>query len=171
MIPVTPQKLHAIEERRTKVSDLYRKKYRQHEIAKILGVSQTTICHDIQALHAEWKESRIDNVEQAKMQALAQIRWMQPELMERWEEITTPHQGSRFMEEMRHLIELEAKIVGYMADPKLRIEAELVTMTKEQKDATIDAAMQSMVFKVKPLQPPFKQIPQDTSNAATPASR
>lgn len=72
-------KKHDILERRNKVADLYRKGFRQYEIAAKVGVSENQITNDLKAIRAKWMEDSIRNFDEAISEQLAKIDLLERE--------------------------------------------------------------------------------------------
>lgn len=83
-----------IAERRAQVAALYTKKKSQMEIAAELQVDQATISRDLQALHRQWRESGVRNLDAYKMQELMRIDVMERDYWEAWEASKTEKKSS-----------------------------------------------------------------------------
>ena len=68
-----------MEERQKKVSQLYLRHQTQTEIARVLGVDQTTVSADIAAIRARWKEEGIFNFDEVKQREAAELDEMEAE--------------------------------------------------------------------------------------------
>lgn len=68
-----------IEERRKKVSSLYKRHQSQAEIARVLGVSQQTISVDIAAIRETWKQEGLLNFDEVKQREAAELDEMEAE--------------------------------------------------------------------------------------------
>ena len=81
MPPHKQQELE-IAQRRQKVAELYLRRRTQAQIASELGVSQATVCGDLQAIQQEWKASAVRDFDLAR-----QIELQKIDLVERtcWE--------------------------------------------------------------------------------------
>lgn len=72
-------------ERRARVSNLYRRGYAFVEIAKLVDVHPNTITDDLKALKAEWRETRLMNMDEAIAEQLAKIDLTEREAWDAWE--------------------------------------------------------------------------------------
>jgi hypothetical protein len=61
------------EERRVRVSDLYRQGKAFYQIAKLLNVCVDTITEDMKAIRAEWRAQRLANMDEAVAEQLAKL--------------------------------------------------------------------------------------------------
>ena len=77
-------------QRRDKVAGLYLEGKTQWDMAKILGVSQTTICKDLEALHKAWKESPLPKIDEARNKELNRIDKLEATYWEAWESSKKP---------------------------------------------------------------------------------
>jgi transposase len=142
--PVHPSKSHEIKERRLLVSKYYKQRFKQYEIAEILGVDRSTIARDIQAIHREWQAQCIDNVHVVRIRELADLEDMEKICMERLEELEkNPHQGSRWMEERRKIKERRSKMLGLDTEQRYVIKKEITVVDKTKRDEILLAALGS----------------------------
>ena len=74
-----------IERDRRRIADLYLQGWLQADIAKDIGVAQSTVSRDLVALHGEWKKSALLDFNEAKAQQLAKIDRLEREYWEAWE--------------------------------------------------------------------------------------
>ena len=73
-----------IERDRRRIADLYLQGWLQADIAKDIGVAQSTVSRDLVALHGEWKKSALLDFNEAKAQQLAKIDRLEREYWEAW---------------------------------------------------------------------------------------
>ncbi len=71
--------------RRADVCALQLKGRTQREIAKELGISPTTVCHDLQAVLAMWRDRALDDVETLQREQLARLELIHSDALEGWE--------------------------------------------------------------------------------------
>lgn len=74
-----------IERDRRRIADLYLQGWLQADIAKEIGVAQSTVSRDLVALHGEWKKSALLDFNEAKAQQLAKIDRLEREYWEAWQ--------------------------------------------------------------------------------------
>ena len=74
-----------IAERRKRIATLYRQNHTQAEIAAMLGISKATVCRDIQAIHEEWKESRIADIDTQKLKRSSELHFAMQQAEIAWE--------------------------------------------------------------------------------------
>lgn len=138
----TSSELTAIAQRRRKVVELYLTGHTQYAIAEALGVSQTTICFDLKAIHQQWKEAAITDIAAIKERELLRIDRIEREHWRGWvkslkdrqrrttksggkegDEVTSMTEGQagnpRFLEGIMHCIERRARLLGLDAPEKI----------------------------------------------------
>jgi hypothetical protein len=82
--PVTRNK-HERREHLNLVAELYGQGKSYREMAKLTGrASIGAIAYDIKELLAEWREQRVSSVEQARLDELARLDWLEAEATEAW---------------------------------------------------------------------------------------
>jgi len=79
------QKTVEIAKRRREIADKYLRGVTQWDIAIELGVNQSTISRDLQALQKEWLASSLANLTQAKALELAKVDRLEREYWDAWE--------------------------------------------------------------------------------------
>lgn len=130
---------------RRNISRLYLKGLYQVEIAKELGISQSTVSRDIQYLIDEWKKERVYDINEAKARELAKIDNLELEYWDAWRRskedaetktkkaVKTPegvrqeqqeqYKGQagdpRFLQGIQWCIEQRCKILGVEAPKKI----------------------------------------------------
>jgi IS30 family transposase len=72
------------EERRLKVARLWAQHRNQTEIAKALGVNQSTVSRDLQVITARWVAEAVHDVGEIRARELAELDEMEKELAARW---------------------------------------------------------------------------------------
>ena len=132
---------YAKRERRAQVAGLYKKRYRMHEIAEMLGIARKTVMRDIRHLEELWIKSQIEDIQSVKLRELSELDEMERTCIERLEKCTQPWQGARWMEERRKVKERRASILGIDAPKNLNITTKDKTLTKEQRDAAFKVAL------------------------------
>lgn len=76
---------HIINERRSRIADLYLKGMAQYRIAGIVGVTQQQVSADLRVLSKKWKESALIDIDTIKAKDLAKIDELEREYYEAWE--------------------------------------------------------------------------------------
>lgn len=89
-----------IERDRRRIADLYLQGWLQADIAKSIGVAQSTVSRDLVALHGEWKKSALLDFNEAKARELAKVDRLEREYWEAWQRScenaeTVRQEGSR----------------------------------------------------------------------------
>lgn len=84
----------AISQRRQIVADLYVQGWPQTAIAKHIGMSQPTICDDLQAIHAEWQKTTIRDFDTARDLELRKLERVEREAWAAWERSQKPSQSA-----------------------------------------------------------------------------
>ena len=74
-----------IERDRRRIADLYLHGWLHADIAKDIGVAQSTVSRDLVALHGEWKKSALLDFNEAKARELAKVDRLEREYWEAWE--------------------------------------------------------------------------------------
>jgi predicted transcriptional regulator len=116
------QKKAEIEHRRWRVSELFLRGATQAAIARELDVSQSTVSGDIKALRKEWRENRIDNVdeliaeEQKRLQQIEQAWWAALERSQQPLETTRIFQknGEKRAEKLIRQQAVDARLLGML---------------------------------------------------------
>jgi hypothetical protein len=129
-------------ERKDAVMELYRKRYRAHEIAKILGLDLRLVDGDIQAYLSQVEKDGIENAAIVRTRELLDLDQLEREALERLEKLkSNPHQGSRWAEIVLACKDRRAKLIGLDAEQKFEVKHNVNLVTKEQKDAIYFAAL------------------------------
>ncbi len=138
---VIDRNLRALE-RKEAVMDLYRKRYRAHEIAHILGFDLRVVDSDIQAYMAQVERDGIENAAIVRTRELLDLDQLEREALERLDKLkNNPHQGSRWAEIVLACKDRRAKLIGLDAEQKFEVKHNINLVTKEQKDAIYFAAL------------------------------
>jgi predicted transcriptional regulator len=93
----------------------------QTEIGERLGVTQATVSRDLKALHGEWLQSALRDVDDAKAEELAKIDRLEREYWEQWENSKTNREGETkgagmsYGAGIERCIERRCKILGIEA--------------------------------------------------------
>ena len=80
----TPREDVKIEKRRQQVGDLYVQGSTQAQIARELGITQSTISVDLKAIRREWHESRVRNFDEAVAIAEKKLDYVEHEAVAAW---------------------------------------------------------------------------------------
>lgn len=84
-----------IEQRRQQVGDLYVKGSTQSQIARELGVSQSTVSVDLKAIRREWRDSRIRDFDEAVSIELKKLDHLEREAWSGWERSQQPAESTK----------------------------------------------------------------------------
>ena len=134
-------KQHDIAVRRKKISELYKKRYYQAEIAEELGIDPSLVSLDLKAMNETFKEEMMDNLIDIKVRELHDYNEMEKICIEKLAGITDPKSGSRWIEERRKIKQAKAKLLGLDSPVKFQTQRVTVHINKEQRDAVVLAAL------------------------------
>ena len=84
-----------IEQRRQQVADLYVKGSTQSQIARGLGVAQSTVSADLKAIRREWRDSRIRDFDEAVAMELKKLDNLEHEAWSGWERTQQPAESTK----------------------------------------------------------------------------
>lgn len=132
-------------ERRKQVADLVKQKFTYDEIAEMLQIGRRTVVDDMNALRDEWRENRIDDINEVYMLDLVNLNRLERLFWRRLDQLKKdPRAGSRWAEMLLRLYERRARMMGYdAADKRERKLVEVEVIDKKQKDAAIQAMIKS----------------------------
>ena len=88
--PTASQKF-TIEERRTRVTQMFIEGFSQVAIAEECGVVQSTVSADIKAITEGWQQSRMRDFDEHQAEILAKYTYMEAELWEAWHKSKGEH--------------------------------------------------------------------------------
>ena len=91
----TVQEKLQIEQRRQEVGGLYLKGSTQAQIARELGVSQSTVSTDLKAIRREWRDSRIRDFNDAVAIELKKLVHLEREAWSGWERSQQPAESTK----------------------------------------------------------------------------
>ncbi|MHC4403967.1 MAG: terminase gpP N-terminus-related DNA-binding protein [Planctomycetota bacterium] len=91
----TPQEDLRIEQRRQQVAELYLQGWSQAAIARELSVSQPTVSSDLQAIRAEWRESRVRDFDEAVGIELKKLECLEREAWSAWRRSQHPAESTK----------------------------------------------------------------------------
>ena len=94
-MPVKPRKQLEIAQRRSHVADFYLQGWSQYDIADRLSCSQTTICHDLQAIRREWRDSRVRDFDEARAVELEKLDRLEREAWQAWQRSQEPSESTK----------------------------------------------------------------------------
>lgn len=159
-----------VEQRRTKVAELYCEGLHQWEISAQVGVCQQQISRDLKAVRSEWKESRVADFNEKVEEELAKIDHIEREAWEGWKrsckdaersqiEVTDgkktvkkSKQGQagdpRFLEVVGKQIERRCKLLGL--DAPTKVEKNGSGLTTEQRRAELVAIVNRISESTRP---------------------
>ena len=110
------------------------------ELADHLCVDRSTITRDLNEITRDLQRMNTESFQVHWQRLQMEIQANKMECMERLRKLTDPNKGSRWMEELTKLMQLEIKLLGLdKFDPALG--AERSQFDKRERDAVIDAAM------------------------------
>jgi len=130
------------EARRKEVIRIFRENphIRSSDVAKTLNVSLDTIALDLRELTEELKRENPENWHMHRERMLLGLNRMMKACEDKFELCRGATSGSRWVEEWTKLFEKEAKILGiYSAERTVVGHVDLQVISKEQRDASIDA--------------------------------
>ena len=104
-----------IAERRRQVMQLIAGHLTQEEIAKRIGVSQTTVCFDIKAMREEWKQRFATDFDEFRERETAGMEQLENELLAKWRETDDP----RYVAEITKLKDRKHRLVGLNKPDKI----------------------------------------------------
>jgi len=130
------------QERRSKVADLWKRKYSVSEIAKIVGIGIDTVRNDIRKMEQQWIKNQAINVNDIRMRELADLDEMEKLCIDRLESLKdSPTKGARWLEERRKIKVRRAELLGLDAATKFKVTTPGSEISKEQHDAVVKAAL------------------------------
>jgi hypothetical protein len=155
-------------QRRQQVAELYIQGWTQVAIAAKLAISQTTICHDLAKLRAEWRASAQRDFDLLRAEELQKIDRLEREAWAAWERSQKPsqiavvsgeagsqktrrsvrnqHGDPRFLEQINKCIASRRALLGL--DAPTRIEPVLpvaMQLSPEQRRAHIEAVLREVL--------------------------
>lgn len=74
-----------IEKHRATIAELYLRQHTQQEIANKLGIDQATVSRDLKVIQANWRESALVDMNEAKQRELERIDQLEREYWQAWE--------------------------------------------------------------------------------------
>jgi len=84
-----------IEQRRQQVGELYVKGSTQSQIARELGVAQSTVSADLKAIRREWRDSRVRDFDEAVAVELKKLDHLEREAWSGWERSQQPAESTK----------------------------------------------------------------------------
>jgi hypothetical protein len=115
--------------------------FNQQDLANELGVNRSTVCRDLKEINEELNLQTVEDFMLQRQRILAEIHEKKDLCMKKLDQLkNNPHQGARWMEEYSKLLEKEIRIYGIYSPEKMVIKHSQ-EFTKEQQDATVDAAL------------------------------
>jgi predicted transcriptional regulator len=93
-MPADRAKRLAVHKRRQQVAELYLRAWTQQRIAEQLGISQTTVCFDLQKIRKHWRESAVRDFDLARAEELQKLEHIEREAYEAWEQSKKPAQSA-----------------------------------------------------------------------------
>jgi len=142
---------HVKQERRAKVSELWKQKYKMTQIAEMLGVDVSTISRDIRYLDKQWVETQNLNIGDLRNRELRELDEMEQICILRLEAlISSPTKGARWMEERLKIKQRRAQLLGIDAATKFEVHKPSQGISKEKRDEMARAAISRKTRKPRP---------------------
>jgi transposase len=91
-MPISRAKKAEMVRRRSAAGDLCTRGYSQVAIAEELGVSQSTVCTDLQIIHKQWRESAIRDFDSLRERELRKLDALEFEAWKAWQRSQKPSQ-------------------------------------------------------------------------------
>jgi IS30 family transposase len=133
---------HIKQERRAKVSELWKQKYKMVQIAEMIGVHVSTISRDVRYLEKQWIETQNLNIGDLRNRELRELDEMEQICILRLEAlIDSPTKGARWMEERLKIKQRRAQLLGIDAATKYEVNKPSQGITKEKRDEMAAAAV------------------------------
>lgn len=98
MAPNTRTKAQVISDR-LEVARLYLEGKWQHEIAKLLGISQQQVSYDLQAIQSQWQDMPVRELSELKAKELAKIDNLERTYWQAWEKSLQPKEVTQTTKE------------------------------------------------------------------------
>lgn len=108
---------HQIARDRLAIAEMYLQGKLQADIAEELGISQTSVSRDLQAIRKAWMNSAIVNYNEAKAQELAKIDVLEREYWRAWEASKEDAEVVRQKGSPESVNEITKTIKGQTGDP------------------------------------------------------
>ena len=99
MAKSTPRKTTKIAHRRQRVGELYLQSHMQTEIAEELGISQTTVSHDLKAIRKLWRESSVRDFDVVQEQELRKLDLLEREAWAAWRRSQQPAESTKVVQD------------------------------------------------------------------------
>lgn len=122
VMPPSKSKRYALMDRRKQVMELYLQGKTQWDIARLINVSQGTVCNDLTALRKNWLASALRDFDTLKAEELAKIDNVERAAWDAWEcsrkpvgksEVMRPG-DPRFLAQVFECVETRLKILGLL---------------------------------------------------------
>lgn len=139
---ITATKKYTLAERRRKMIAYLHEHpgVTQAQLGFLFGVDRSTISRDLKDITEELKIHNRETYTLHQQRVVREIQANKELCMEKLRSLKdSPHQGSRWMEEWRGLVKLEAQMLG-IKDPDRMLLGETQEFTKEEEDAAVNAA-------------------------------
>lgn len=94
----------SVAERRQRVAHLYLTRHTQVEIARTLGIGQTTVSRDLAAIEAAWGKAALLDMHAAKVRELERIDALEREAWEAWRRSQEQAVKSRVQQVNAHVV-------------------------------------------------------------------
>ena len=117
-MPIKRSKPTEVAERRRNVADLYLQGYAQVKIAQRLGISQSTVSNDIQAIQKEWRKSAIRDFDILRERELKKLDRIESESWEAWFRSQKPAQSATITSNGQQSQKTQKRLEDQYGDPR-----------------------------------------------------
>lgn len=146
-------KAFAISTRRAQVSKLFLQEYPAYQIADMLNVTRDTIYKDISILMKKHVEFARANMDEKILRMVMKFEYLANYAWRRLEQIKNPSAGSKWGEEIRKNYMEIAKLQGLYPSAKIDVNHTATKISKSQRDAVAEAAINTANSTLKLLPP------------------
>lgn len=87
----------ALTQRRQQVAELYLKGHSQSAIGEQLGVAQSTVWNDLDAIRRQWRESAVRDFDETRAVELQKLDLLEREAWDAWKRSQKPQQSAVFV--------------------------------------------------------------------------
>ena len=117
-MPVSQTKKLEIASRRAQVAQLYLHCTTQHDIAHQLRISQTTVSSDLKAVHKQWRESTVHDLDAAKQLELRRLDLLERQAWQAWQRSQQPLEETRVQTDSSNKKRAEKSVKQVHGDPR-----------------------------------------------------
>ncbi|RLC33763.1 hypothetical protein DRH14_04325 [Candidatus Shapirobacteria bacterium] len=141
------KKRYTIAERRKRIIEVMHDKpgISQSEVARIVGCDKGTVARDLKAITEELQITNRESWLVHRERVLKELEIKKNMCNRRLKALeSSPHQGSRWLEEWARLVDKEIKILGLNSPDRLMVD-DLRDFSKKDVDAAVTAVLDSIV--------------------------